>query len=77
MGTKCTQSFVIGDFNHWQNDHELCKVGQFGIWEGFVPGLTAGDLYKYEFSATTITVLKNVILLETCENHPKQLGCRS
>ena len=39
---------VIGDFNHWQNDHELfVRWDSSGIWEGFVPGLTAGDLYKY------------------------------
>ncbi|MFZ5587354.1 MAG: 1,4-alpha-glucan branching protein GlgB [Thermodesulfobacteriota bacterium] len=40
--------FVCGDFNHWrQEELELWQRGLSGIWEGFVPGLGAGALYKY------------------------------
>lgn len=40
---------VIGDFNGWDSRvHPLRLHGSSGIWELFVPGLKAGDKYKYE-----------------------------
>ena len=38
---------VVGDFNNW--DSRKCKMtrNQMGIWEAFVPGLKAGEKYKY------------------------------
>mgnify|MGYP006269725065 CR=1 FL=1 len=42
------QVFVKGDFNGWNNyGHPLSLKGQSGIWEGFIPGMTKGSLYKY------------------------------
>ena len=39
---------VAGDFNDWSpTEHPLHQAGSSGIWEGFVPGLSQGDLYKY------------------------------
>ncbi len=40
---------LIGDFNGWTPDiHYLHpRSDASGIWEGFVPGLTYGTLYKY------------------------------
>ncbi len=40
---------VIGNFNNWNhNDHILFpRWDSSGIWEGFIPGLTWGTLYKY------------------------------
>jgi 1,4-alpha-glucan branching enzyme len=39
---------VVGDFNHWNNaTHQLRSRGTSGIWEGFIPGVTQTDLYKY------------------------------
>ena len=39
---------VIGDFNGWhKSSHGLRPKGQSGIWEGFVPGIGEGTLYKY------------------------------
>ena len=39
---------VIGDFNGWDRDrHPLRPRGSSGIWEGFIPGLGEGTLYKY------------------------------
>jgi 1,4-alpha-glucan branching enzyme len=39
---------VIGDWNGWQRDaHVLQPRGASGIWEGFVPRVTAGALYKF------------------------------
>jgi 1,4-alpha-glucan branching enzyme len=41
---------VIGDFNHWQgHDHKLnVRWDGSGIWEGFIPGIGKGTLYKYK-----------------------------
>jgi 1,4-alpha-glucan branching enzyme len=42
------QVSVIGDFNRWdKSSHPLCPRGPSGIWEGFIPGLGAGTVYKY------------------------------
>ncbi|HKY33040.1 MAG TPA: 1,4-alpha-glucan branching protein GlgB [Candidatus Polarisedimenticolia bacterium] len=39
---------VVGDFNDWGGDGpELRPRGSSGVWEGFVPGLGKGSLYKY------------------------------
>jgi 1,4-alpha-glucan branching enzyme len=40
---------VIGDFNRWDGrSHPMRVRGSSGIWELFIPGLSAGVLYKYE-----------------------------
>ncbi|MFP5348462.1 MAG: 1,4-alpha-glucan branching protein GlgB [Gammaproteobacteria bacterium] len=40
---------VIGEFNRWHTDSHalLARSDQSGIWEGFIPGVSAGALYKY------------------------------
>ena len=39
---------VVGDFNAWRTDrHLLHPRGSSGIWEGWIPGLSPGALYKY------------------------------
>jgi 1,4-alpha-glucan branching enzyme len=42
------QVSVTGDFDGWdKSSHALCPRGQSGIWEGFIPGVTEGTVYKY------------------------------
>jgi len=42
------QVSVIGDFNGWNRaSHHLHSRGQSGIWEGFIPDVGKGFLYKY------------------------------
>lgn len=42
------QVYVKGDFNGWNDyGHPLNLRGNSGIWEGFIPGMTKGSLYKY------------------------------
>lgn len=42
------QVSVIGSFNNWKKDtHPLCRREESGIWEGFLPGVEKGTLYKY------------------------------
>ena len=39
---------VIGDFNRWDPDaHPLEPRARSGLWEGFVPGVGPGALYKF------------------------------
>ena len=40
---------VVGNFNQWQrNTHPLKqRADSSGIWEGFIPGLSKGEVYKY------------------------------
>ena len=39
---------IVGDFNDWDaTATPLTETKTGGIWEGFVPGLKEGDLYKY------------------------------
>lgn len=45
---NAAQVSVMGDFNDWnQIRHPLRPRGQSGIWEGLVPGIEKGVLYKY------------------------------
>lgn len=43
------QVSVIGDFNAWNRGTHPLRVREdsSGIWEGFVAGVKAGDIYKY------------------------------
>ena len=39
---------VMGDWNGWSRDADpLAALGGSGIWEGFVPGVGRGAVYKY------------------------------
>ena len=43
---------VVGDFNNWDGSrHQMQMLGSSGVWELFIPGLTAGSLYKFEIRA--------------------------
>jgi 1,4-alpha-glucan branching enzyme len=45
---NAAQVSVMGDFNGWnKTSHPLRPRGQSGIWEGLVPGIEKGVLYKY------------------------------
>ncbi len=43
---------VIGEFNGWdKGSHQLHPKGQSGIWEGFIPNIGKGTLYKYHIGS--------------------------
>src|SRR5579883_2534216 len=43
---------VIGDFNDWQSRNNFLEPrGSSGIWEGFVPGIKQGALYKFHIES--------------------------
>src|SRR5258706_13696303 len=38
---------VVGNFNEWNGgEHKMRLLGSSGVWELFVPGLAAQELYK-------------------------------
>jgi len=39
---------VIGDLNSWDGRHHPMQKRLGGIWELFIPGMSEGNLYKYE-----------------------------
>lgn len=44
---------VVGDFNYWtQGEHQLqVRWDSSGIWEGFIPDISKGSLYKYKIQS--------------------------
>lgn len=49
---NATAVSVIGEFNGWKKEvHPLfVRLDHSGIWEGFIPHLTQGSLYKYSIT---------------------------
>ncbi len=49
---NATAVSVIGEFNNWQKDkHPLfVRLDHSGIWEGFIPEIPLGTLYKYHIT---------------------------
>jgi 1,4-alpha-glucan branching enzyme len=46
---NATAVFVVGNFNDWDNQAHPLKVrlDHSGIWEGFIPNVLQGEVYKY------------------------------
>jgi 1,4-alpha-glucan branching enzyme len=46
---------VVGDFNSWDTGRHPLKARQddSGIWEGFIPGLGQGTMYKFHIDSNT------------------------
>ena len=46
---------VVGNFNGWNPHSHLLNVrwDSSGIWEGFIPGLKNGEVYKYHIHSNT------------------------
>ncbi len=50
---------VIGDFNAWDGRvHQMRVLGPSGIWELFIPGIAAGEIYKYEIKTKDRRILE-------------------
>jgi 1,4-alpha-glucan branching enzyme len=46
------QVSIMGDFNGWnKGSHFLRPRGSSGIWEGFIPGISQGTLFKYHIAS--------------------------
>jgi len=44
---------VVGDFNYWNHGEHRLQVrwDSSGIWEGFIPGIEKGTVYKYKIQS--------------------------
>ena len=66
---------VIGDFNFWlEGEHHLnVRWDGSGIWEGFIPEVTKGAIYKYKIrnSSNNVTTEKADPFARRCEHPPK------
>ncbi len=51
---NAAQVSVIGNFNYWNTEEHPLKVRDdgSGIWEGFIPGIEQGEVYKYHILST-------------------------
>ena len=66
---------VVGDFNFWlEGDHQLnVRWDGSGIWEGFIPGVGKGNIYKYKIQSSNNGILteKADPFARRCEHPPK------
>ncbi len=66
---------VIGDFNFWlEGEHQLnVRWDGSGIWEGFIPGVDKGAIYKYKIQSANNGVIteKADPFARRCEHPPK------
>ena len=66
---------VVGDFNYWlEGEHKLnVRWDGSGIWEGFIPGVKKGALYKYKIHShhDDIKTEKADPFARYCEHPPK------
>ncbi|WP_289644826.1 1,4-alpha-glucan branching protein GlgB [Maribacter aestuarii] len=66
---------VVGNFNSWnENEHKLnVRWDSSGIWEGFVPGVGHGEIYKYKIQShnNDIWTEKADPFARLCEHPPK------
>lgn len=50
---------VVGDFNSWDGRaHQMRRLGNSGVWELFIPKLTAGILYKFQIHTNSGSIFK-------------------
>jgi 1,4-alpha-glucan branching enzyme len=66
---------VIGDFNFWlEGEHQLnVRWDASGIWEGFIPHVGKGNIYKYKIQShhNDIKTEKADPFARRCEHPPK------
>ncbi len=66
---------VIGDFNYWiEGEHQLMvRWDESGIWEGFIPNVGKGSVYKYKIQSQhgDIKTEKADPYARRCEHPPK------
>ena len=64
---------VVGDFNRWDGrQHPMCSMGASGVWELFIPEMTAGSFYKFEIRnrASGTVVVKGDPYARWCQTRP-------
>ncbi len=66
---------VIGDFNHWNGENHQLNVrwDSSGIWEGFIPNVQQGEVYKYRITSNNDNIISEKAdpFGRFCEHPPK------
>ncbi|WP_397447462.1 1,4-alpha-glucan branching protein GlgB [Polaribacter sp. R77954] len=66
---------VVGDFNFWlEGEHKLnVRWDGSGIWEGFIPNVEKGNIYKYKIQSSNNDIIteKADPFARRCEHPPK------
>lgn len=66
---------VVGDFNYWNDkEHQLnVRWDSSGIWEGFIPFVEKGSVYKYKIQSNNNNIVteKADPYARRCEHPPK------
>ncbi len=66
---------VVGDFNYWTDQEYVLNVrwDASGIWEGFIPNVGKGNLYKYKIHSHNDGIIteKADPYARRCEHPPK------
>ncbi len=66
---------VIGDFNFWEDEQHQLNVrwDSSGIWEGFIPNVGKGSVYKYKIHSNNADIIteKADPYARRCEHPPK------
>ena len=69
------QVSVIGDFNFWTGEEHALNVrwDSSGIWEGFIPHVGKGNIYKYKLYSNNSNIIteKADPYARRCEHPPK------
>jgi 1,4-alpha-glucan branching enzyme len=57
---NATKVSVIGEFNGWKHNEHLLfvRLDKSGIWEGFIPNIKAGEIYKYYIKGYKGAIIK-------------------
>lgn len=73
---NATEVSVMGNFNQWSAfSHQLSgRWDQSGIWEGFIPHLDLGEVYKYGIRTGTGILLEKADPYALCFENALQAG---
>ncbi|WP_179377102.1 1,4-alpha-glucan branching protein GlgB [Winogradskyella wichelsiae] len=71
---SANQVSVVGDFNFWKDDEYLLNVrwDSSGIWEGFIPNVIKGSIYKYKIHSNNNGIVSEKAdpYARRCEHNP-------
>jgi 1,4-alpha-glucan branching enzyme len=66
---------VIGDFNGWDSvRHPMRLLGESGVWELFIPGVSEGNRYKYEIRGSDDSVVSKADPMAQATETPPATG---
>ena len=62
---------VVGDFNFWlEGEHKLnVRWDGSGIWEGFIPNVGKGSIYKYKIQSSNNNIITALHRVTTNTRH--------